>query len=150
MKKTTKKKTPAKGAARWGGSPAQYLSAGFAGLVIAAAAAFFQGFALGQPAYLNARHCSDGCFVAAALIGGVGALVWVSTTGFFDILSYGARNMQILLTSLWRHKEHQNFLDYKTMRAEKRGKPLYFLLVVGLFYLLISLICLGLYYNLPN
>ena len=33
------------------------------------------------------RALSDGCFVTTVLMGGMGALVWVSTTGCFDIFT---------------------------------------------------------------
>lgn len=150
MKKNPPKKASSKGRERSVGSVIQYTAAVFAGLVIAFPVALLRGLSLGQAAYLNARYCSDGFFVAAMLITGVGILVWISTTGFFDILSYAAHNMQVLLSALWRPKEHKTYYDYKAMRDEKRGKPLYFLVIVGVGYLILAAICLGLYYNLPG
>ena len=62
------------------------------GVVISAMTAWHQGFAWSQSFALNARYVSDGCFVAAVLLVGVGALSWISCTGF--------------LTSFIRHKKY--------------------------------------------
>lgn len=131
------------------GSWVQYVSAIFVGLVIAVPVAFSQGLALGQPGYLSARYLSDGFFVAGLLIAGIGGLVWISSTGFFDIFSYGFHSLLVLFSSLRNPKDHEKYYDYKTMREEKRGQPLYFLVIVGAAFLLLAVICLGLYYNLP-
>ena len=128
----------------------QYVSALFVGLVIAVPVAFAQGFSLGQASYLSARYLSDGFFVAGMLLGGIGALVWISSTGFFDIFSYGFHSILVLFSSLKNPKDHEKYYDYKTMREEKRGQPSYFLLIVGVFFLLLAIICLVLYYNLPS
>ena len=132
------------------GSWVQYVSAVFAGLVIAVPVAFSQGFAWGQAAYLNARYLSDGFFVAGLLITGLGGLVWISSTGFFDIFSYGFHSLLVLFSSLRHPKDHENYYDYKTVKEEKRGQPLYFLVIAGAAFLLLAVICLGLYYNLPS
>ena len=132
------------------GSWVQYAAAVFAGLVIAVPVAVSQGLSWGQPAYLSARYLSDGFFVAGLLITGVGGLVWISSTGFFDIFSYGFHSLLVLFSSLRHPKDHESYYDYKTLKEEKRGQPLYFLVIVGAALLLLAVICLGLYYNLPS
>ncbi|MBE5781743.1 MAG: DUF3899 domain-containing protein [Clostridiales bacterium] len=131
------------------GTWVQYVSAIFVGLVIAVPVALLQGFSFGQAAYLNARYLSDGFFVAGMLIAGIGGMVWISSTGFFDIFSYGFHSILVLFSSLKNPKDHEKYYDYKTMREEKRGKPLYFLVIVGVLFLLLAVGCLALYYNLP-
>lgn len=118
-------------------------------LLVALPVAVHQGFALDQSAVLNARYLSDGFFTAGLLLAGVGALVWVSTTGFFDMFSYAFHSFLVLFTPLRKPSEHESFFDYKQAKAIKRGKPLYFLLIVGLVCLAISIVCLILYYRLP-
>lgn len=118
-------------------------------LVIAVAVARGQGLTWPQAAPLMCRYLSDGFFVSGLLITGLGGLVWVSTTGFFDIFSYGFKSLLVLFSPLRKPHEHEKFYEYKLAKDAKRGKPLYFLLIVGLACLAISVLCLILYYNLP-
>lgn len=118
-------------------------------LIIAVYTAVKQGFLLAGEAYLNCRYISDGCFVSAVLFIGLGGLFWISATGFFDIFSYGFKSLLVLFSPLRKPHEHEKFYEYKLAKDAKRGKPLYFLLIVGLACLAISVLCLILYYNLP-
>lgn len=122
-----------------------------AALALAAAVliAISQGLTWPQAAPLMARYLSDGFFVVGLLLTGFGGLVWVSTTGFFDIFSYGFHSLLVLFSSLRKPQEHEKFFEYKASKDAKRGKPLYFLLVVGLACVAVSALCLMLYYNLP-
>ena len=150
MKKNAKKK-PAQGKKKQvTGSFAQYMAAFFAGLVIAVLVALLRGFAFEQAGYLKARYLSDGFFVAGVLLTGVGVLIWISTTGFFDLFSYAFHSLPVLFTALKNPEEHTHYYEFKAMQEKKRGKPLYFLVIVGAGYLLLSAICLGMYYNLPS
>ena len=119
-------------------------------LAIALFTAVKQGFALAGEAYLNFRYFSDGCFVSAVLFAGMGCLFWVSTTGFFDIFSYGFKSLLVLFSPLKRIKEHPHYYEYKCEKDAKReGKPLtHTTLFVGIGMVALSLICLALYYNL--
>lgn len=127
----------------------RYGITGAAALVMAFAAAELRGFAWQQASNLQARYLSDGFFVAGLVLTGLGALVWISTTGFFDIFSYGFKSLLVLFSPLRRPSEHQHYYDYKQEKDAKRGKPLYFLLIVGVACLALSVILLALYYNLP-
>lgn len=118
-----------------------------AGLVITIPAAMARGFVWGGNAGLNVRYLSDGFFVAAVMLIGVGALTWVSSTGFFDMFSYAFKSLLLLFSSLKGPKEHPTYFDFKTARAEKRAKAQFFILFVGLGYLAASLICLAVYYG---
>ena len=85
--------------------------------------------------------------MAAVLIGSIGALTWISTTGLFDIFSYGFSAAVRMFIPFGRKKDIMPFYDYKTYRAEKRQPALFELLVVGIFYLLVSGLLLWLYYS---
>ena len=119
-------------------------------LVIASYVALSQGFVWAGEAYLNCRFFSDGCFVSAVFFIGLGGLFWISATGFFDIFSYGFKSLLVLFSPLKAIKEHPHYYEYKCEKDAKReGKPItYTTLIVGLAMLVISLICLELYYNL--
>ncbi len=96
------------------------------------------------------RYLSDGFFVSALLHCGFGLLIWVSTTGFFDIMSYGFSSLLVLFTGWKNPKEHKQFYDYKCEKEAKRegkGWPK-MTLVIGLICLDLSVLMLFLYYQL--
>lgn len=119
-------------------------------LVIAIPVAIGQGFSLSGEAALNCRWLSDGFFVSAVIFVGLGGLFWVSTTGFFDIFSYGFKSLFVLFSPLKKVKEFPHYYDYKCEKDAKReGKPItHTVLVVGLICLAVSLVCLAMYYKL--
>ena len=100
---------------------------------------------IAQPGVNQTLWClSDGCFVAGLMLTGVGVLVWVSSTGFFDIFSYAMRSLLVLFTPLRSPEKHERFIDYKTRRAEKRRPAQWFLLIVGVVYLALAAVFMGL------
>ena len=119
------------------------------GLMLSGAVAVWQGFSLSIPAALMARTLSDGFFVAGLLFTGLGALVWVSSTGFFEMFSYGIHSLLVLFTVLRRPEDHVSFYDYKLAKDAKRGKPMHNLLFAGLVLIALSAACLYLYDQLP-
>ncbi len=106
------------------------------------------GFEIGKPPVDNMRALSDGCFTGGFLTAGMGALMLISTTGFFDMFGYAFKSLGVLFTSLKSPSRHVKYYDYKTEKAEKRGKPTYFMLVIGLAFIALSLVFLYLYYNI--
>lgn len=128
----------------------KYMVTAVVALAIALPVAVQRGLEWPQEAYLSARYLSDGFFVAGLIIGGIGLLVWISTTGFFDMFSYGFHSLLVLFSSLRKPKDHEHFYDYKVARDAKRGKPKYYLVIVGAVCVVLSLACLALYYKLPQ
>lgn len=126
----------------------QYAVTAFVALVIAIPVAHAQGFAFGQEMYRNAGCLSDGFFIAGALLTSVGILTWISTTGFFDLLAYAIHSIPVLFSAIKKPEENESYYDYKMMREENRGKPLYFLVIVGVVCLLLSVIFLWVYYQM--
>ena len=120
------------------------------GMAIAVLVAKGRGWNAGNAAYLNARYASDGLFVACIVFLGIGSLVWVSSTGFFDIFRYGFRSLLVLFTPLRKPEENGSYYEYKAEREAKRAKPSWFMLIVGAVFLLLSFLCLYLYYHLPQ
>ena len=117
------------------------------GVVLSLLIARTRGLSLQHPFALNARYLSDGFFVVGMVMTGIGTLMWVSTTGFFDMMSYGVRSLLVLFSPLKKPSEHQSFYDYKVARDEKRGKVRYGLLLTGIGHILMSLLLLGIYYS---
>ena len=84
----------------------------------------------------------DAFFVPGILFIMVGALVWIASTGFFDSIGYAARTAShLLLPSSLRKGERKSYYEYKTEKAEKRGKFPIYIFIVGAFFLFIWLIC---------
>ena len=129
---------------------ARYLWTVGGGAASSVAIALLQGFDFAKPAYQNAQYLSDGCFVTGMLLLGVGVLTWVNGSGFFDIFGYGVRSIPMLFTPFKGPKRYASFYDYKKAKAERRGNPLYFLLVSGAVFLLLAAIGLFAYYQLPK
>lgn len=103
-----------------------------------------RGFAFGKALKDNLSALCDGFFVTGVLMGGIGAMVWVSTTGFFDILAYGFKNLAVLVP--FRHnRKYKHFYEYKAEQSAKRSKPQFFLLVIGLILIAIAGILLNVY-----
>ncbi len=114
-------------------------------LVLSFLIASYRGFAFQNSVYLNAWALSDGTFVTGLLLTGVGALVWVSTTGFFDIFSYGFHSLLLLFTAFKKPQDHMNFYDYQQEKKEKRGATPVYIFVVGVLFVLLSLLFLAVY-----
>ena len=120
------------------------------GLVISIPLAYYRGLGTAENTAYACRYLSDGLFVAGVLLTGLGMMVWISTTGFFDIFSYAFKSLFVLFSPLKKAKEFPHYYEYKCEKDAKReGKPIsHTVLVVGLICLAASLICLALYYSL--
>ena len=89
----------------------------------------------------------DAFFVPGILLTMFGALVWVAQTGFFDAIAYAFRTASHIILP-FVNRDRKTFYDYKIDRAEKRKSTPYFILVVGMGYLLVSVICLFIWMSL--
>ena len=115
------------------------------GAAIALTVAMGQGLG-GVGSAWSLRALSDGCFVTTILLGGMGVLVWVSTTGFFDIFTYAGKSLLVLFSPMKQPEKLKKFYEYKADKDEKRKKADFTLIIVGGAYLLLSLAFLGGYY----
>ena len=120
------------------------------GVTLAVLAACALGFSLQGEMWINCRSLSDGFFIGSVLFIGMGVLLWVSTTGFFDIFGYAMKSLLVLFSPLVKPSEHPHYYEYKCEKeAKRKGKPItHTVLIVGQILLALSLICLALYYNL--
>ena len=83
----------------------------------------------------------DAFFVAGIFLALFGALVWISSTGFFDTFGFAFRTAAHLILPFIKH-DNKTFYDYKTEKAEKRGDTKGFLVIVGIGFLLVSAVFL--------
>ena len=89
------------------------------------------------PTAWTVRCWSDALFIPAVLWLGMGGMMWVATTDFFDIFRYGFSSLLVLFTPFKNPKDHKKFYEYKLERAEKRkGKAVpVTVLVIGVVLL---------------
>lgn len=118
------------------------------GLMIAIRVAMTRGLSATASMVNNAWYLSDGFFFAGMLLTGVGAMIWIATTGFFDMFAYAGHSLLVLFSPLKKPSEHKKFYEYKLEKEEKRGKAKPHIFLVGVAFILISLVFLFLYYNL--
>lgn len=94
------------------------------------------------PAAWEVRCWSDALFIPAVLWLGMGGMMWVATTDFFDIFRYAFSSLLVLFSPLKNPKEHKHFYEYKLERAEKRkGKAVpVTILVIGVLLVVGALV----------
>ena len=83
------------------------------------------------------RLLSDACIVSAALVGGVGVLVFASSKGTFDMLAYGFLHIFDLFRPNARNERYRDFYEYKQSKGE-RQRPVAHMLIVGIVFFLLS------------
>ncbi len=79
----------------------------------------------------------DAFFVTGVVITGVGLLVLSTNEGTFDILVFGMQSFMDMFRKEPMRK-YETFYDYRASRQEKKV-PFGFILVSGLFFLLVSM-----------
>lgn len=87
------------------------------------------------------RILADAFTIPGVILVMVAALVWVSTFGFFDGLSYAARQFAGLFLPVFGKKhKHLTYYDYKMERGEKRFGGYGFLFFVGLAFVIVAVV----------
>ena len=73
-------------------------------------------------------------------------LFWISGEGLFDGLTYALASLGNMLT-FRGYKKQEKYYDYKMRKAEKRMSGYWFILFVGIGFMLISCVFLALFYT---
>ncbi len=94
--------------------------------------------------YLN---LADAFTIPAVIMLMVGLLVWVSTQGGFDMISYGLKRGISSIVPTFQ-KTDEKFYDYKTRMEKKRKKGYSFLFISGGIYFIPAIVFNILYYTL--
>ena len=84
--------------------------------------------------------------IPAILLIMLGCLVAISTSGFFDMLSYAFSRAAHAFIPGGR-KADETFADYKEKKAEARFSGYSFLIVVGLAFLIVAIVFMILFYR---
>ena len=91
---------------------------------------------------------SDGFFVAAVMLLGIGGITAARNAGCFDLMGYSMKTLFGMMTPgsrLGDPNERETFLDYREKKAEKRRSPTPMLLA-GVIYLILAGIMLAIYF----
>ena len=97
---------------------------------------------------LRYRILADAFTVPGVAFLMLGLLVWVSTTGFFDGLSYALRRFGRIFTFQGASDATmKKYYDYKMERAGKRYSGYSCILISGAVFFAIALVFLVLYYQ---
>ena len=91
------------------------------------------------------RIFADAATLAAVLLLSVGALSAISDGGFFDIFLYSLSRLSLVFSPLPRGEV--SYADFKAKRREHSGGASYVPLLVGAFFLLVSVLFTVLYYR---
>jgi len=87
-----------------------------------------------------AMYVSDAFCVPGILLVCVGLLVWMSTTGFFDIFGYAIKSVFNRFLHPGMEDVNGTFYEYKLAQDEKRGKSMFFICFCGLGFLLVGVV----------
>ena len=119
------------------------------GLLLAFAAMWVRGLFDAKSADEAVMAVSDGFTVAGLLYLCLGALMWVSTTGFFDIFGYAFKKAAHALVPGMVNDTADNYYDYKMGKQGKRkGFSQHSALAVGAGFIVISLILTAVWYTI--
>lgn len=67
---------------------------------------------------------ADGLFAIGMLNFGIGALLWIMTTGVLDIISYGFKSLIYLFTPIKRNRDEGGYYEYlQKKKAERKPVP---------------------------
>lgn len=138
----------------------KYLVQAVVALALSVAVMVSRGaFAAGVTAADRVMAISDGFTVTALLFICLGGLIWVSTTGFFDIFSYAFKKAARVFVPGAYTDETANYYTYVTGQKDKRKSKKErreeagldevsekSTLIIGLIFLVLSLIFWGLWY----
>lgn len=104
----------------------------------------------GQTSANDVMHIlCDAFFASGVCLSCAGLIVFAANGGAFDMLAYGVQFLFFMIGDVLSggniKRKHKDFYEYKKSK-EDRHHSMSFLLVVGLIFIALSLIFLGLYY----
>lgn len=88
---------------------------------------------------------TDAFFVPGIIISGFGLLVVCSNGGTFDMLRYGIIKFFSLFKKNFNNEKYKTFYEYRMVKSEN-PRPFWYLIIVGVSFIIISMIFLVIYY----
>lgn len=87
------------------------------------------------------KYLADAFTIPGVLLIMISALIWISSTGFFDGIAYAATRVGGMLIPFYKKgKEHQTYYDYKMSKKDKAPHGYSFLFFVGLAFMVVSIV----------
>ncbi len=112
--------------------------------VVTSTVLILKGYSAELDRVTRLHYLADSFTIPSVIIVMVGLLVWVSTEGTFDMLSYGlGRGLKTLIPGSTQN--HETFYDYKKRKVAKRISGYSFLFISGGIYFIPALIFIILY-----
>ena len=128
-----------------------YMIQTVAGLILSGLVMYWQGVFTCDNTADVIRGVCDGFTITALLYVAVGMLLWISTTGFFDIFGFAFRKGLHHILPVLIREDPGGYYEYKTDQEEKRQvKPQRATLLVGLFFLAISIVLTLVWYGVAG
>ena len=95
------------------------------------------------------RMLTDAFSIPGIILIMVGGLVFASTDGFFDMITFGLSKAKSMLIPFSK-KSNETFYDYKERKSKNRLSGYSFLFFTGIAYLTVGIIFLILFYKAYN
>ena len=83
---------------------------------------------------------SDGFFIVGFANLGFGALLWIGTTGIFDIISYGFKSLLYLFTLRNKDRDEGGYYEYKVRKAANRKAVPFETLWIGAGMIIVGIV----------
>ena len=106
-----------------------------AGFLIAVPVFIKDGLFRADTAQRFYKALSNGCFLAAVFLLGIGFLTLVSNTGFFNAFRYNLYSIFRGLTTKGRNAPKVAFYDFNREKLQRRGRFSHLLVIGSLFFL---------------
>ncbi len=90
---------------------------------------------------------TDAFFVSGVLITGYGLLVVSSNGGTFDMLVYGVSKFFNMFRKDMKKEKYKSFYEYRLVKAEEGKNEFWYLVFIGVGFIVVSLIFLAFYYE---
>ncbi len=130
---------------------AKFVATLVTGLMLAFAAMWIRGLFDAESVADVVMAVSDGFTVAGLLYLCMGSLMWVSTTGMFDIFAYAFKKAAHALVPGMVDNDTKDFYEYKMDKKEKRKAfTQHSALVVGAGFIALSLILTLVWYSISG
>lgn len=111
-----------------------------AGVIIWVLMAISKGLFVSDTAKDCIRHVSDCFAVPGILLSCIAAMSWAGSQGAFDMLGYGTKSFLGLFSKSIRAELPKSYYDYKKQADNKGRKWLVKLLIVGVGFIMISIV----------
>lgn len=90
------------------------------------------------------RIICDGFVVSGLVLIGVGALIWTTNEGTFDIIKYGVSLMLLSMFSKIERRKYKDFYEYREAKSKNKAQ-FKFLLIVGACFLFVGIVIFVIY-----